>query len=140
MAEETKTAPAKGANEKEDKKAVKPPATGLTRHQKDVEEHAAHKAATDARKKQKEKQAKDTKEEDRPLVEPQSFETTVPVSPVYEAVERGRLGDGGPSSNEKGENIGNFKHEEDQHPSMNATAGGPDVGMTPANSPGLSHA
>jgi hypothetical protein len=54
-------------------------------------------------------------------------------------VEKGKLGDGGPSSDAKGENIGNMHAEGEQSPTQNATAGGPDAGQTPANEPGMSH-
>lgn len=58
---------------------------------------------------------------------------------VRDNVEKGKLGDGGPSSDAKGKNQGNLREEEEQHPTQNATAGGPDVGQTPANAPGMSH-
>jgi hypothetical protein len=54
-------------------------------------------------------------------------------------VEKGKLGDGGPSSDAKGENAGNMHAEGEQSPTQNATAGGPDAGQTPANEPGMSH-
>jgi hypothetical protein len=54
-------------------------------------------------------------------------------------VEKGKLGDGGPSSDAEGKNIGNMHAEGEQSPTQNATAGGPDAGQTPANSPGMSH-
>ena len=58
---------------------------------------------------------------------------------TLENTEKGKLGDNGPSSVD-GKNRGNMHGEKDQPPQQNATAGGPDVGKTPANSPGMSHA
>lgn len=72
----------------------------------------------------------------RPEVEPIKAPTE---QEVKDKVPKGKLGDGGPSSDAKGINQGNMREEKDQHPTENATAGGPDVGATPANAPGMSH-
>lgn len=75
----------------------------------------------------------------RPVVGPTPVKKEDEVNTTHENTVRGKLGDGGPSSNAEGKNVGNMHGEKDQAPQQNATAGGPDVGSTPANASGMSH-